>query len=77
MKTHKDLIVWQKSVSFITEIYNQTKLFPKEETYALTSQIRRSAISISANLAEGSGRRNPKELLQFVNLVHHSNAYQT
>ena len=69
MKTHKDLLIWQKSVEFITEMYCHTKTFPKEETYTLTSQIRRSAISISANLAEGSGRRNPKELMQFINIA--------
>ena len=69
MKTHKDLIVWRKSIAFVTEIYANTKKFPREETYSLTSQVRRAAISIPANIAEGSGRKNVRELMQFINIA--------
>jgi len=58
IKTYRDLIVWQKSMSLVTEIYLHTKTFPSTETYGLTSQIRRSAISIPSNIAEGYGRKS-------------------
>ena len=52
MKTYKDLIVWQKSMDLVTEIYKITKTFPQEEKYGLISQIRRSAVSVPSNIAE-------------------------
>lgn len=58
MKTYKELIVWQKAVEFVTTIYSITKSFPKEEIYGLTNQIRRSAVSIPSNIAEGFGRNS-------------------
>jgi len=61
MKTHKDLIVWQESITLVTLIYEKTKSFPKDELFALTSQIRRSAISIPSNIAEGAARESNKE----------------
>lgn len=61
MKTHKDLDVWKLSIEFVTEIYNLTKDFPKEEQFGLTNQIRRASVSISSNIAEGAGRRSDKE----------------
>jgi len=66
MKTHKDLDVWKKGVEFVTLIYHTTSLFPKEELFGLTSQIRRSAISIPSNIAEGAARNHDKEFLQFI-----------
>lgn len=63
---HKDLEVWKSSVQLVTEIYEVTKSFPKEEMYGLTSQIRRASVSIPANLAEGAARKNTKEYIQFV-----------
>jgi len=66
MQTHKDLILWQKSVDFVVEVYKLTNSFPKEEIYGLTSQIRRSAVSISSNIAEGYGRHSDKELVRFL-----------
>ncbi len=66
MQTHKDLIVWQKSIDFVVEIYKATKCFPKEEVFGLTSQIRRAAISIPSNIAEGYGRHSDKELIHFL-----------
>jgi four helix bundle protein len=66
METHKNLQVWQKSISFVTEIYNLTKTFPKEEIYCIVSQIRRAAVSIPANIAEGCARKSTKEYIQFL-----------
>jgi four helix bundle protein len=66
METHKNLQVWQKSISFVTEIYNVTKAFPKEELYCIVSQIRRAAVSIPANIAEGCAKKNTKEYIQFL-----------
>ncbi len=66
MKTHKDLEVWKKSVDFVTTIYIETQNFPKGEIYGLTSQMRRAAVSISSNIAEGSARQGNKELVQFL-----------
>ena len=62
------LIVWQKAHSLVLEIYKMTKEFPKEEIYGLTSQIRRASVSISANIAEGFGRRGAKDKLRFYNI---------
>ena len=66
MKTHKDLDVWKKSIELVTEIYQVTKNFPKEEIYGLTSQIRRSAVSVPSNIAEGAARQFNKEYIQFL-----------
>lgn len=66
MKTHKDLIVWQKSMKLVKDLYNATKFFPKEEIYGITSQMRRAAVSIPSNIAEGFGRGHDKELLHFL-----------
>ena len=66
MKTHKDLNVWQDSIALVTIIYETTKSFPKDELFALTSQIRRSAISIPSNIAEGAARESNKEYLRFL-----------
>lgn len=63
---HKDLEVWKSSIQLVTELYEVTKSFPKEEMYGLTSQIRRASVSIPANLAEGAARKNTKEYIQFV-----------
>ena len=66
MKTHKDLEVWQKAIAFVTDVYNQTSNFPKEEIYGLVSQLRRSAVSIPSNIAEGAARQSNKEYIQFL-----------
>ena len=66
MKTHKDLDVWNNAMGLVTEIYKVTKSFPKEELYSLTSQIRRSAVSVPSNIAEGAGRKHDKEFAQFL-----------
>jgi four helix bundle protein len=69
MKSHKDLLVWQKSVDMVTRIYTETKRWPKEELYGLTSQIRRAAVSIPSNIAEGAGRSGQKEFSRFLSIA--------
>ncbi|HLN85829.1 MAG TPA: four helix bundle protein [Candidatus Limnocylindrales bacterium] len=64
--TYKDLVVWQRAMDLVTEIYRSTEAFPKEEIYGLTSQIRRAAVSVPANIAEGQGRLTPGEFRQFL-----------
>lgn len=74
MKIHsyKELIVWQKSIILVKEIYKITKHYPKAELFALVSQIRRAVISIPSNIAEGYGRRSHKEYLQFYSIAYGS-----
>ena len=66
IKRFKDLRIWQKGIEVVTDIYTLTKKFPKEELYGITSQIRRSAISIPSNIAEGFRRYHNKEYKQFL-----------
>ncbi|MGH9601322.1 MAG: four helix bundle protein [Terriglobales bacterium] len=66
VKRFEDLIVWQKAVALVVEAYRVTKAFPKEELYGLTSQIRRAAMSIPSNIAEGQGRGSTGEFRQFL-----------
>lgn len=68
MKTFRDLLIWQKSMALVTKIYLKTNTFPKEEAYNLTSQIRRCAVSIPSNIAEGYGREGNKDYLRFLNI---------
>ncbi|HEX4424542.1 MAG TPA: four helix bundle protein [Terriglobales bacterium] len=65
-ETYKDLKVWRRSVDLAKEVYRCTASFPKPEIYGLTSQMRRSAVSVPSNIAEGKGRYSQKELLQFL-----------
>ena len=66
MHDYKKLYVWEKSVSFVTEIYKLTKTFPDTERYGLISQINRSAVSIPSNIAEGTGRNTNGEFRNFL-----------
>lgn len=68
MNNFKELKVWKKAVELATNIYKATDQYPKHEIYGLTSQIRRSAVSISSNIAEGAGRRSKKEFRQFLDI---------
>ena len=74
LKSHKDLIVWQKSIALVKEIYFLTNQFPRTEIYVLTSQMRRAALSIPSNIAEGYSRKNLKEYLQFIRVAYGSGA---
>ena len=67
-KGFKKLLVWQKADELAYQVYLLTKNFPREESYGLTSQLRRAAISIPVNIVEGTGRQGKKELKQFVNI---------
>src|SRR6476660_9020743 len=69
MRNHRDLHVWSKAYSLSLELYRLSRSFPKEELYGLTSQLRRAAVSIGANLAEGCGRRTNAEMARFVRIA--------
>jgi four helix bundle protein len=71
-KTFTELIVWQKAHQFVLAVYQITKEFPKEEIYGLTSQFRRAAISIAANIAESYKKWSDKEKARFLNIAHSS-----
>ena len=64
--SYRDLIVWQKATAMVTEIYRATHGFPREEMFGLTSQLRRSAVSVASNIAEGQGRLSRGEFRQFL-----------
>jgi four helix bundle protein len=68
IESYKDLIVWQKGIELVNEIYVITKRFPKEEMFGMTNQMRRAAVSIPANIAEGWGRKSTKSYIQFVRI---------
>lgn len=66
MKSHKDLLVYQKPLDFVVEIYKLTNGFPVSEKYGLISQLRRAAVSVPSNIAEGAARKGKKEFIQFL-----------
>jgi len=71
-KSFKDLIVWQKAYKLVLEIYKITKDFPKSETYGLSQQMRKAAVSIPSNIAEGYGRKHRAEYRQFLSIAYGS-----
>ena len=72
MRKHHELRVWQEAVSLVTEVYKITADFPKVEVFALISQMRRAAISVPSNIAEGAARTTDKEFLQFLSIARGS-----
>ena len=68
MSHFKKLLIWQKSMTLVTSIYQITRTFPRDESLGLTSQIRRCSISIPSNIAEGYSRESPKEYVRFLNI---------
>ncbi|WP_341529975.1 four helix bundle protein [Nostoc sp. UHCC 0302] len=72
IQSYRDLKVWQEAMSLAESCYKVTKLFPREEIYGMTSQIRRAAVSIPANIAEGYGRRTRGEYIQFLYIAQGS-----
>lgn len=72
LQTYKDFIVWHKSVDLATEIYRLVKLLPKEETYALSDQMRRAVVSIPSNIAEGQGRNSTRDFIKFLAIARGS-----
>ncbi len=71
-RNYQDLIAWQKAMDFVETLYRATASFPKEETYVLTSQIRRAAISVPSNIAEGQGRQSPGDFARFLAVAYGS-----
>lgn len=63
---YKELLVWQKAINLTIEIYRLVKLLPKEETYALSDQLRRASVSVASNIAEGHGRGSHKDFVKFL-----------
>ena len=72
MSGFKQLKVWQKGIDLVIKVYKITECFPKSEMYGLFSQLRRCAVSIPSNIAEGSSRNNPKEFTQFLYIAQGS-----
>ena len=68
-RSHRDLKVWQEAISLVETVYRLTAAFPKEEQYGLTSQMRRAATSVPANIAEGAARSGTRELLHFFSIA--------
>ena len=71
-KSYKELIVWQKAMDLVDEVYRLVKLLPREEAFALSDQLRRSAVSVPSNIAEGHGRQSRKEFSQFLSIARGS-----
>src|SRR3954469_13305502 len=64
--SYRDLIAWQKAMAAVTKLYRATESFPKHEVYGLTSQVRRTAVSVVSNIAEGQGRNTPRDFHHFL-----------
>ena len=71
-QSFRDLVVWQKAMTLVTEVYRATASFPKDELFALTSQLRRAAVSVPSNIAEGQGRLSKREFHYFLGLARGS-----
>ena len=69
VRSHRNLKVWQEAISLVEAVYRLTATFPKEELYGLTSQMRRAATSVPANIAEGAARKGTRELLHFLSIT--------
>lgn len=74
VKSYQDLIVWQKSMDLVERVYRMTTVFPRDEVYGLSSQIRRAAVSIPSNIAEGQARKSTAEFLHFLSIAQGSRA---
>ncbi|WP_405342902.1 four helix bundle protein [Ruminococcus sp.] len=74
IRNYRDLLVWQKAMDLVIEVYQLTNLLPREENYNLSSQMRRAVVSIPSNIAEGQQRKTTKELIHFLSIAKGSNA---
>ncbi len=72
MEDYRDLLVWQKSMELVKQVYALTKLLPNEEVFGLSNQIRRAVVSIPSNIAEGYGRHSRNDYLRFLNIARGS-----
>ena len=70
MRPHRKLDVWNEAVGFVVDVYRATRSFPKTEQYALADQLKRAAVSIPSNIAEGAARQTKKEFIQFLYIVY-------
>ena len=71
-RSYRDLVAWQRAMDLVTEIYRATASFPRDELFGLTSQVRRAAVSVPSNIAEGQGRLSHKEFHYFLGLARGS-----
>ena len=69
IRSYQDLIAWQKAVDLVEHVYRVTRSFPKDELYGLTSQMRRAAVAVPSNIAEGQGRRTPGDFQRFLGIA--------
>ena len=72
LRDYTELVAWQKAMDFVEAVYQASKTFPKDELFGLTSQVRRAAVSIPSNIAEGQSRRSSREFLQFLSIARGS-----
>lgn len=72
VKSYKELLIWQKGIKIVVLVYKLTKDFPKDEIYALTSQLKRASLSVPSNIAEGFGRQTDKSFNHFLNIARGS-----
>jgi four helix bundle protein len=72
VRNYRELIAWQKAMDLVVLVYKASARFPREEVYALTSQLRRAVVAIPSNIAEGQGRRSTREFLNFLSIAHGS-----
>src|SRR5215831_20920415 len=72
VKTYQELIVWQRSMDLVEAVYKVSRDFPREELYALASQLRRAAVSTASNIAEGQGRRTTSDFLRHLSIAYGS-----
>ena len=74
VKSYRELLVWQKAMELVAEVYRIARLLPKEELYVLSNQMRRAAVSIPSNIAEGQARNSTREFINFLSIARGSNA---
>lgn len=72
IKSYRDLHAWQRAMDFVTVVYQATAKFPRDEIYGLTSQLRRSAVSVPSNIAEGHGRQSTRDFINFLSIAYGS-----
>lgn len=70
VRNYQELIVWQKAMDLVEQVYASSKSFPREEIYGLTSQLRRAAVSIPSNIAEGQGRRTTADFVRHLSIAY-------
>lgn len=71
-RNYRDLVAWQKAMDLVVAVYRASGTLPKEELYGLTSQLRKAAVSVPSNIAEGQGRRSDREFVRFLSIAHGS-----